>query len=88
MYKTGLVSYKRFCEKGWKEIPASEDGLSLFMAHLSLAELSAQTAQVNLASVWLQHLQLGTDTSVFQQPHLATAVQVLHHGRAAQGTIL
>ena len=61
----------------WEEAPATAYGLSLFVAHLSLSGLSAQTARVYLASVRQRHIEVGADTSIFQHPRVTAVVQGL-----------
>ena len=67
VYQAGTAAYRRFCNN-WhiSQPPATVQGLRLFVASLSMAGLTADTAQVYLAAVRNAHLRLGLDTTIFR----------------------
>ena len=75
-YQPGITSYRQLCAANrWEETPATEERLTLFVAHLSLTGLSARTARVYIAGVRYLHLLRKADITAFAGKRLAAAIQ-------------
>ena len=81
-YDVGWNAYRAFCrDHNWLEVPATDHGLCHFVASLSKAGRTAETAQVYLAAVRDVHLRRGADVEVFKSPRLAATLCGLRRRR-------
>lgn len=78
-YQSGVERYARWCSAtALRPVPAVEEQLVLFVAHLYRENLVAVTVRVYLSGIRFHHVKLGASVVAFQGVRLAAAVQGFH----------